>query len=758
MHEKTKAIYKNFWFFISITVILLVASLFAYLDILQRNLKKDMRGNITEIAEMEANALSSKLKEETQTVKAVAGIMAQYYNITDLDTFIDILDEETRNNDFTQMGIILDEGEAYFHDHSMVKNFLPKEDMEKILDGQTVIAGPIADPYSDKQLVVIASPVFVYGKPQAAIFATHPTFYYERILEVSKFGGHGYSYIVNNDGTLIIKSAHHQAVKTAKNLLEYMQGIKFEKPKNIDIFVKELLQGKSGIASLKVKGEHKFMAYMPLGVNDWYLLFVLPTEPFMGRVNQVMLMSIALCLEIILIFTLLMMHIKRTETKNKKAFYQSAFIDPLTESGNLNKLKMDLSKLLAENKEANYAMVLLDIDKFKVINELYGFRQGDMVLIHISNVLKDHLKEHETFARFSGDKFLLIIEYKEKEEIEKRIREICKEIKNCYASTDLNYEIITNCGIFPVERGLPFYLMLDRVNLACSEVKKNKSTNFAFYRDFSIKQILTEKSIENGMREALANEQFKIYFQPKVNLNSLKMEGAEILVRWQHPAKGMIMPDIFIPIFESNGFILDLDMFMLESAAKELRACIDEGLEPVHLAINFSRLHINNPKFCEEFKQTADFYKIPPNLLEAEITESTLLDNLDKMEEVIKQFHKEGYLIAIDDFGAGYSSLNVMKSLHFDTLKMDKEFLKTQGDPQRAKDIIAGTVKMMKSLGITIVAEGVETCEQAQFLKEIGCDMGQGYLFSKPVPIEEFRKMLRNNDFSDRMKSYSENK
>ena len=412
MHEKTKAIYKNFWFFISITVILLVASLFAYLDILQKNLKKDMRGNITEIAEMEANALSSKLKEETQTVNAVAGIMAQYYNITDLETFVDILDEENRNNDFTQMGIILNEGEAYFHDHSLVKDFLPQEEMEKILDGETVIVAPIPDPYSDKQLVVIAAPIFVYGKPQAAIFATHPTFYYERILEVSKFGGHGYSYIVNNDGTLIIKSTHHQAVKTAKNLLEYMKGVKFEKPKNIEVFVKELLQGKSGIASLKVKGEHKFMAYMPLGVNDWYLLFVLPTEPFMGKVNQVMLMSVALCLEIILIFTLLMLHIKKTETKNKEAFYQSAFIDPLTESGNLNKLKMDLSKLLAENKEANYAMVLLDIDKFKVINELYGFRQGDMVLIHIANVLKSHLREREIYARFSGDKFLLVIEYK----------------------------------------------------------------------------------------------------------------------------------------------------------------------------------------------------------------------------------------------------------------------------------------------------------------------------------------------------------
>ena len=753
MHEKNNIAYKNFWIFILITVILLVASLLAYLDVLQRNLKKDMRANITEIAKMEANALNAKLKEETQTVSAVAGIMAQYYNITDLNTFIDILDEENRNNDFTQMGILMQNGEAYFHDHSMVENFLGQDNLDKILEGETVIAGPVQNPYGEENLIVIASPIFVYGKAQAAIFATHPTSYYERLLEISKFGGHGYSYIVNNDGALIIKSTHHEAVKTAKNLLEYMRGIYFEKPKNIDIFVNELMSGKSGIASLKVKGEHKFMAYIPLGVNDWYLLFVVPTQPFMGKVNQVMIMSVALCAEIILIFTLLMLRIKKAERKSKNALYLNAFIDPLTECGNLNKLKMDLNKILSENKQGNLAMALLDIDKFKVINELYGFRQGDMVLIHIANVLKEHLRGRETFARLSGDKFLLVLEYENKEDIDSRIKDIYKDIKNCYASTDLNYEIVVNCGIFPIERDLPFYLMLDRVNLACSEVKKKKSPNFSFYRDLSRKQILTEKSIENSMREALAEEQFKIYFQPKVNLKTLKMEGAEILVRWMHPAKGLIMPDIFIPIFESNGFILDLDMFMLKNSAKELRSCMDEGLEPVHLAINFSRLHINNPKFCEEFKQTADFYKIPPNLLEAEITESTLLDNLDKMEEVIKQFHKEGYLIAIDDFGAGYSSLNVMKSLHFDTLKLDKEFLNTQENNQRAKEIIAGTVKMLKSLNITIVAEGVETREQALFLRDIGCDMGQGYLFSKPVPIEEFKNMLRNNDFSDKMRN-----
>ncbi len=752
MYEETKLVYKNFWFFISITVILLFISLFAYLDILQKNLKAEMSQNIMEIAEMEANSFNAKIKEETQTVNALAGIMAKYYAITDLDTFIDILDQENNNNDFIYMGIIMQNGDVYFNDHSLVKDFLPQEALDNLFEGNSITTGPLDNPYDEKDLIITAAPVFVYGKPQVAIFAAHTESYYAKILEMSKFGGYGYSYITSNVGQLIVNSNSRPHAKSRSNVIDDFKNIKFEKLGSMNAFMKELMTGKSGIASLASEQEHRFMAYIPLDINNWYLFFFVPTEPFMAQVNKVMLMSVTLCAEIILIFSLLMLHIRNTERKSKEAFYLSAFIDPLTECANLNKLKMDLPKMLAENPDSSFAMVLLDIDKFKVINELYGFRRGDMVLIHISNVLKEHLGPNEPFARVSGDKFICIIEYKNREEIETRLQIICNEIKNCYASTDLNYKIVANCGIFMVERDLPFYLMLDRANLACAESKKDKSVNSMFYRDYSRKQILTEKSIENSMREALQQNQFKIYFQPKVNLHTLKMDDAEVLVRWLHPSKGIIMPDVFIPIFERNGFILDLDMFMLKNSAQMLRSCLDEGIEPVRLSVNFSRLHINNPKFCEEFKKTADFYKIPPHLLEAEITETTLLDNLDKMKDVITNFHQNGYLISIDDFGAGYSSLNVLKSLHFDTLKFDKEFLKTDGEEKRAKDIISGAVKMIKSLDVTIVAEGVETVKQAEFLRDIGCDRGQGYLFSKPIPLEEFKDMLKNNDFSAKMK------
>ncbi len=754
MHENTQSIYKSLWVFISITVVVLIISLFLYLDIMQKDLKADMRSNITEIAKMGADSLGTKLRDDSQTVKALAGIMTQYYTITDIDSFLDILNEENNNNDFSHMGLIMPNGDVYFHDRSLVKDIIPQHYLDQLAEGQTVTAISIRNPFEEENLLLTASPIFVYGKPQVAIFATHTTTYYERILEISKLGGHGYSHIIDKEGHIIINASHPTACKAPY----YENLVKFEGPMNPEKFLKALQSGKSGVLGFYKDDVYKFLAYIPLGVNDWFLMFVVPTEPFMARLNQVMLLSIALSVEIILIFSIMLFYIKNTVTKSKKAFFTNAFIDPLTECGNLNKFKMDLAKLLETYKEDKFALVALDIDKFKVINELYGFRQGDMVLIHITNVLKEYLSEKEPFARMFSDKFLFIINFINDEQIEERVQRIYAEIKNCYAATDLNYEITANFGAFIIERNLPFFLILDRVHLAVYEAKKDNKSHFSFYRDLSRKRILTEKSIENSMREALQNNQFKLFFQPKVNLQTMKMDGAEILVRWQHPSKGLIMPDVFIPIFERNGFILDLDMFMLKNAAQELRACLDAGIEPVRLAINFSRLHVNNPTFCEEFKQTADFYQIPSNLLEAEITESTVLDNLDKIKMVIEDFHKNGYLISIDDFGAGYSSLNVLKNLHFDTLKLDKEFLKIDGDKTRTKHIIAGTVKMLKTLNSTIVAEGIETAAQAHFLKEIGCDKGQGYLFSKPVPIERFREMLKNNDFSKAFEQTPEEK
>ena len=755
MHEKTNSVYKNFWIFIFAIIAVLCVSLFVYLNKLQSNLMNDIRQEVAEKADMERDSLAEKLNDDIQTVKALAGVLSRYYHITDLDTILEVLDEENSHNDFIKMGLIMPDGNTYFNNRSVVKEFLPQDILDELDNGKTVTVGGIKDPNADEYMIVIASPVYAYGKPQAAIFAIHPATYYNKILDNPKFGGYGYSYIVNRKGDIVINTPMLENKRTL-NFLDYAEQVQFDKPASYEGVEQDFREYKEGIATFTRNNKHRFMAYMPIGINDWYLIFVVPTTPFIHKINNVMVMSVLLCLEIFILFILLMLYIKRTEEKSKEAFFLNAFIDPLTESGNLNKFKMDLSRLLQENPDTLYALAALDIDKFKVINELYGFRQGDMVLIHISNVLKENLSPDEPFARMSSDKFLFAITYKNTEEIEKRIEKICAEIKNCYASTDLNYEIIANCGVFLIERGLPFYLMLDRAHLACNDARKNKANHFALYRDNTRKQILTEKSIENSMREALMDNQFKLYFQPKVNLQTLKMESAEILVRWQHPAKGLIPPDVFIPIFERNGFIIDLDMYMLDNAAKELRNCLDEGLNPVSLAVNFSRLHINNPKFCEEFKQTADFYNIPSDLLEAEITESTILDNLDKIKTVIGQFHENGYLVAIDDFGAGYSSLNVLKNLNFDTLKLDKEFLNTDGNEERAKDIISGTVKMLKSLNVKIVAEGVETREQALFLKEIGCDNGQGYLFSKPLPIEKFSEMLRNNDFSKVMREQPE--
>ena len=365
MHEKTNSVYKNFWIFISVIASVLILSLFIYLNKLQNNLITDMRADVAEKSDMERDSLAEKIHDDTQTIKALAGIMSIYYNITDIDSFLEVLEEENNRNDFVQMGMLMLDGTAYFHDRTIIKDFLPREVLDEIESGKTITIGGIQERYTEDYIVVIAAPVYAYGKIQAAVFATHPATYYAKILENPKFGGYGYSYIVDKQGNIVVNTPLIEKSRT-ENFLEYAKKVKFDKPASYEEVLSDFKQYKEGFATFTRNKKHRFMAYLPIGVNDWFLIFVVPTAPFMHKVNDIMIMSVMLCFEIFFLFTLLMLYIKKTEQKSKEAFFLNAFIDPLTESGNLNKFKMDLSKILQENPDTLFALAALDIDKFKV--------------------------------------------------------------------------------------------------------------------------------------------------------------------------------------------------------------------------------------------------------------------------------------------------------------------------------------------------------------------------------------------------------
>ena len=289
---------------------------------------------------------------------------------------------------------------------------------------------------------------------------------------------------------------------------------------------------------------------------------------------------------------------------------------------------------------------------------------------------------------------------------------------------------------------MPPDIILDRATLAAKCVKSNSRISYAYYSDEIRRAVETEQRITNEMNSALANDQFVVHLQPKYSLQTNTPVGAEALVRWIHPQRGMVSPGEFIPVFEKNGFITKLDYCVWEKTCKLLRRWIDEGKPLLPISVNVSRVNLYNPMLVDNICELVEKYNIPPRLLNLELTESAYTDNPDVMRLAMEKFQQKGFVIMMDDFGTGYSSLNILKDIAVDVLKIDMRFLAKSHIAGRGESIIASIVRMSKWLKIPTVAEGVETAEQVEFLRSIGCEYVQGFYFSKPLPVEDCEKLF----------------
>lgn len=309
------------------------------------------------------------------------------------------------------------------------------------------------------------------------------------------------------------------------------------------------------------------------------------------------------------------------------------------------------------------------------------------------------------------------------------------------------YDIVPNLGLYVIEdNNLPMETIFNRATLASNYSKGNYVKFYTFYNDKMSKAIIHEQEIINDMKCAIEKEQFDLYFQPKYSLENNKPYGAEALVRWFHPTKGMVMPGEFIPVLEKNGYISKLDYYVWEKACKYLRKWMDEGRTPYSISVNVSRVNMYNPKIVDIIKGLTDKYNVPPALLNLELTESAYVENPVVIKDIITKLQLYGFIILMDDFGSGYSSLNTLKDISVDILKVDMRFLSNTDIPGRGDNILASVIRMAKWINLPVVVEGVETYEQARFLRSIGCDYVQGYYFASPMPVEDYLKLIDSNE------------
>ena len=397
---------------------------------------------------------------------------------------------------------------------------------------------------------------------------------------------------------------------------------------------------------------------------------------------------------------------------------------------------------VAEDNEKKYALILFDIEKFKIVNELYGFDFADEVLEFIAFNMRNIFKETgAVICHFMSDFFGIFTEYDSEEDLIEMVKQISSK-----TSLYKNVPVSLSFGIHKIrDRSLSPRLICDYANMAKKTVKGNRIVNYAFYTEKIKNRILEDKYIENEMEYALKNGQFSMYLQPKYNISTSEIIGAEALVRWVHPKKGLIMPDKFIPLFEKNGFIVNLDKYIWEQACIEIRKWIDSGQTPVPISVNVSRINVGNPKLIEILDSLVEKYKIDKKYLELEITETVYYDDQNHLIETLNQLKKADYTLLMDDFGSGFSSLNMLKNTPFDILKIDRNFLNETIATDKGKKIILHTISLSNDIGINTVAEGVETKEQAEYLLECGCNVAQGYYYSKPVELNVFDEMFHKN-------------
>lgn len=400
-----------------------------------------------------------------------------------------------------------------------------------------------------------------------------------------------------------------------------------------------------------------------------------------------------------------------------------------------NRFRRNVNRLMYSTTK-DIGFIQFDIRKFKIVNDLYGEKFGDQILEFILAQLKECCHEDQFFINLRSDVFMVVTAYDREEELTDFIALLDSRITS-YKDVKLQMSY----GVYTVEdKQMELRQMEDRAAMARKAAKNNIVTNVLFYKEQFKDVLYNRKFIEENIQAAITERQFVMFLQPKYSISKNEIIGAEALVRWFHPERGMIFPNQFIPIIEENGFVKKVDYYIWAEACRFIRRCQDAGLPPLPVSVNVSRVHLQDNECIEVLSDLIKAYNIPKELLELEITETA---NDQQISLKALQLKEQGYKLLMDDFGSGYSSLNILLETPFDVIKLDKKFMENMMVSGKGRMILEHVVLMADKLKLGLLAEGVETAEQIDLLQGIGCDQVQGYYYAKPMAEEQFFAMLK---------------
>ncbi|MBE5894991.1 MAG: EAL domain-containing protein [Lachnospiraceae bacterium] len=456
--------------------------------------------------------------------------------------------------------------------------------------------------------------------------------------------------------------------------------------------------------------------------------------------GDLLMVILTMAMIVILVLVFMVYHIISIVdiARNQSRVTKILYTDMVTGGNNWLYFTKKGDKLLKKNRgKNNYAVIDFRMDKYRSFCTCFGVKEGEELLERFYLVLKKQLKRKELLAHHDEADFGLLIIYANEEDLLHRIAKMESEINRLMPQIKLYFRF----GICLADNGdRDVDSLYNNATNALAMMPEDSEEKYAFYNIEMRKQQLWERKVEDEMEKALENRQFKLYLQAKYSTKEEQVAGAEALVRWIHPTEGFIPPGRFIPIFEKNGFILHLDDYMLEQVAMQQAKWLREGKALYPISVNVSRAHFTREDLAEHICRIVDKYEVPHKFIELELTESAFFDDKNVLISTVKKLRDSGFVVSMDDFGAGYSSLNSLKELSIDVLKIDADFFRGMDSVERGMLIVSEVINLAKKLDMKIVAEGIESKEQVEFLAAQECDLIQGYYYAKPVPVEEFEE------------------
>lgn len=558
-------------------------------------------------------------------------------------------------------------------------------------------------------------------------------------LSTSEFRGKEDVVLVNQSATTVLSLSGAFTDATVLSLWDK----KGDSYLNMEQVIK---QGKSNTEFVTDKdGTIHIISYKGIRkVNDWGVTTIIEkneilpflSEQYNGFSDYI---PVVVALVAFLLLTVLLLF----QAKKRYALERMANVDHITKSYNFKGFAKRMNKAFEKDPNSKYAFLEVTLDRFDYFKETFGNDETNKTLAFMSSVIEKFIHSDEAFCRYNTMYFILLLKYQSEEELKNRILYLIDKIgdDNGFERNYAKFSFDLKVGVYCLPQIDSNVDELIRcANTALLAAQSNHFAPYEFYKSTMETSKAESKEFEEHMYDALEEREFLVYLQPKFSLKDGRQTGAEALVRWMHPEKGLLFPGRFISLFEKNGFIVELDMYILDELCSRLRKWIRKGIKPMPLSINISMHNLYNENFVSRVKEIVHKHGIPANLIMLEFSEEAVAGNIELTQEIVETLREEGFLISMDDFGKSATSMNTLYQTRVDELKIDRKFLLENEKTERGQSIINTVMETSKKLGINVVGEGVNDKSQAKLLRDLGCDMMQGFVFAEPLPEHEYEE------------------